>query len=263
MASVSRLQTVGITSARLDCLLLLSDELEKDRLWLLAHDDQTMTTSQLLDLESRLGRREAREPLAYIRSSVEFYGHSFQVSPDTLIPRPETEQLVTTACALPLQPGDRIIDVGTGSGCIGISIKLERPELSVELSDISSDALEIAKSNAQILKADVTLSISDLLGSTSEEKAALIIANLPYVDTTWERSPETAFEPALALYADTAGTKLIKQLIIQAPMHLRVHGHVLLEADPRQFKEIIDFAEKNRFKVITTIGFTLCLRHES
>lgn len=258
--AIEHLADAGIGSARLDCQLLVQDELGKDVMWLLAHDDKRLNDVQLSTLNAKLERRATREPLAYIRGFVEFYGRRFNVTPDVLIPRPETELLVEKALALPLPSGSIAIDVGTGSGCIGISIKLARPGMSMLGSDVSEAALQVAESNASKLGAHSTFVLSDLLSDYHGDKLDLIIANLPYVDRIWETSPEVAAEPHIALYADDGGLALIKKLIDQAPLHLKSHGYLLLEADPRQFDEIWSYSEKAGFNMFSTDGYTVSLQ---
>jgi release factor glutamine methyltransferase len=162
-----------------------------------------------------------------------------------LIPRPETESLLSLLdVALPSnttllkERPLRLVDVGTGSGNIGISAKLAHPELEVTLIDTSRHALKVAEDNAKMLHADVTLLKSNLLASYAFT-ADIIIANLPYVDIEWERSPETEHEPALALFASRNGLALIFELLVQTKEKLAVGGHLLLEADPEQHPEII------------------------
>jgi len=258
--ATDKLSEADISSARLDAHLLLQDVLGKDAMWLRAHDDSKITPRHLEELNDYIERRQNREPLAYIRGFVEFYGRKYIVSPETLIPRPETETLVQKAVELPLQPSSRAIDVGTGSGCIGISIKLARPDILMLQSDISERALEIAERNASRLGAHSTFILSDLLTGYTGDKFDLIVANLPYVDAAWETSPEVDAEPSLAIYAQDGGLQLIKELLDQAPAHLQRGGYVLLEADPRQFDAIWSYAQKGGYAVLGTDGYTISLQ---
>lgn len=244
----------GIPSARLDSLILLEDATAKDRAWLLAHPEHVLTDTQAALLKHQLSRRLAREPLAYIRGFSEFYGRTFKVTPDTLIPRPETEHLIETAMRLsPMH----ILDVGTGSGAIAVSLALALPKAEVRACDISLAALNVARHNAAAFGAHVVFYQDNLLAKA--ETYDLITANLPYVDPSWERSPETAYEPALALFADNHGLALITTLLNQAPGHLTPRGYLLLEADPRQFNAIINAAEPY-FTPVLREGFTLLLQ---
>lgn len=196
-------------------------------------------------------------PVAYIVGNKEFYGRSFAVTADVLIPRPETEALIEALRKLAPKAGDMLIDVGTGSGAIAITAALEWPELTVAACDISPAALRVAKRNAKALHANLTFRQSDLLDAQQNPPYRFIVANLPYVDTTWQRSPETQFEPKLALFADNAGLALVKKLIAQAPQNLQPNGYLLLEADPRQHKQITNFATQHGFSLVYKDGFAL------
>lgn len=243
--TTAKLTAVGINTARLDTLVLLCDELDCDKAWILAHDDYSLSPDQIASLRSKVGRRSNREPLAYIRGKQEFYGHDFTVTPDVLIPRPETEKLIELLLDLQLPDDANVIDVGTGSGAIAISAKLAQPALNVYATDISSAARGVASKNATQLGADVTFSQSNLLSNPPEESFDCVISNLPYVDPAWNCSPETSYEPDLALFAGDNGLELIKKLIRQAYSLLPQTGRkgcLILEADPRQLDAICNFA---------------------
>ncbi len=155
----------------------------------------------------------------------------------------------------------RLIDVGTGTGCIGITLKLERPHLDVTLADTSLHALAVASQNAAALNADVAPLQSYLLDQASG-RYHYIAANLPYVDTSWQRSLETNYEPAEALFATDHGLALIKKLLTQTTSRLHDRGIVILEADPRQHQSIIDYARQYRLSHIETSGFIISLRRD-
>ena len=255
--ATDQLNKAGIPSAKLDAELILSDALGRERSWLIAHsDDQT----DFAKANVTLARRLAREPLAYIRGYKEFYGRDFTVTPDSLIPRPETETLVEAVLALPLGHEPLIHDVGTGSGCIPITLALELPSAQVTGSDISHAALELARRNAEKLNATNVGFYKDDLLSRSTGRYHVITANLPYVDPSWETSPETASEPSLALFTTDSGLKLIKQLIEQAPAHLLPSGYLVLEADPRQHADIIAFATHHGLSRVATKDFIVTLQ---
>lgn len=256
--ATSKLQSVEIKTARLDALLLLEFVLGRDRSLLLAHSDEPLTPDQESTLLQLLERRLKHEPLAYILGRQEFYGHNFIVTPDVLIPRPETEALLEILRSLNPASARKLLDVGTGSGAIAISAKLEWSQLQVTASDISEASLEIARENANSLGAEITFTKSDLLSNISS-KFDFIIANLPYVDPLWKRSPETNYEPSLALFAESEGLALIAELIAQAPEHLAKNGYLLLEADPRQHAQITHVASPN-FRVIRMQDFAICLQ---
>jgi release factor glutamine methyltransferase len=154
---------------------------------------------------------------------------------------------------------ERLVDVGTGSGCLGITAKKELPELDVTLIDVSRHALTVAEANAARLEADVQTLRSNLL-IDYPFIADYILANLPYVDAAWDRSPETNYEPALALFAENDGLDLINKLLNQAPAHLRKNGLLFLEADPRQHAAIIKTAKNHGFTHQESRDFIVVLR---
>lgn len=256
-ASVETFAAEQIPTPRLDAEVLLAHALHVDRSWLHAHDDAEISAEQAQIVQEFVERRLQREPVAYITGIKEFYGREFIVTPDVLIPRPETEDLVELALTDKV-PSRKVIDVGSGSGCIGVTLKLERPGWDVTLVDSSKLALEVAVRNAKKFEAAVSTMESDLLSSFSEESFYdIIVANLPYVDESWETSPETAHEPALALYAKDNGLALILKLVEQSQVTLRHSGYLLLEADPEQHQAIIHFASKHDFAHKKTSGYAI------
>ncbi len=223
----------------------------------------------------------SKKPKAYQDGTKDFYGRDFIVTPDVLIPRPETEQIVDAVLNLagkPYLPGVKpspkqlpdksiILDVGTGSGCIAITIKKELPEATVYASDISKKALEIAQKNADKHGASISTIISHLLEKVNDGTIPtpdLIVANLPYVDPDWDWLDKESLsqEPELALYAKDHGLAQIKQLITEASV-LKIK-YLALEADPCQHDSIISYAQKAGFKHLETRGFILTFcRHQA
>jgi release factor glutamine methyltransferase len=240
----------------LDAELLLSYVLKKPREFLLAHPETELAKAPfLMQLEEFLERRLKREPLAYITGQKEFYGRMFQVDKNVLIPRPESETIIELLRQLPLQKGSVLVDVGTGSGILAITAKLEMPALRVIATDISGSALELARKNARLLHADISFAVSNLLESTNISLLDVIVANLPYVDASWEVSPETAYEPNTALFAKDGGLFLIKRLIAQTIDKLCDNGSLFLEADPRQHDEIAAYASKYGLRLAAKDSF--------
>lgn len=232
-----------VPSARLDAELLLAHTLRKPRTWLHGHGDDLLDDRAKEIAQARLDLRLDRVPVAYIIGHKEFYGRSFKVTTATLIPRPESEVLIEllghimpTNASL-IETPLKVVDVGTGTGCLGITAKLEYPELSLTLIDTSRYALAVAEENAKALSAEVTILQSNLLAAYPFS-ADIIIANLPYVDPEWERSPETKHEPDSALFAAKNGLALIEELIIQTKEKLVNGGYLILEADPAQHDAI-------------------------
>lgn len=266
IAEASRqLEAVGINSHLLDAEIILAHTLRKNRTYLHAHQEEPLEPRDIEVANARLRLRLDRVPIAYIIGHKEFYGRSFKVTPSTLIPRPETETIIDSVKELVSQSSlladkVRLVDVGTGSGCIGITIKLECPELDVTLIDISQPALRIAKINSQLLKANIKTLKSDLL-SDYPFKANIVVANLPYVDDNWEfLSPELRHEPSIALYAKQQGLALIFKLLDQSIGKLDRSGYIVLEADPSQHSKIIDYAKKYKLLEYKSEDFCLVLQ---
>ena len=255
------LKTANIPSARLDAELILANTLRKNRTYLHAHLDEEIDPRRFDIANARLDLRLDRVPIAYILGYKEFYGRRFTVSPSVLIPRPESEDLISLFLELTASEiAEKVlIDVGTGSGCLGITAKLERNNLSVILSDISKPALNIAEKNANALNADVHIQQQSLLNGQLKP-VDYIFANLPYVDKSWDVSPELQYEPDIALFAEDEGLKLILQLISQAPRCLTPEGLLFIEADPQQHNRIIDEAMKNGFVKERVLNYILVLR---
>ena len=255
------LKIANIPSARLDAELILANTLRKNRTYLHAHLDEEIDPRRFDIANARLDLRLDRVPIAYILGYKEFYGRKFTVSPSVLIPRPESEDLISLFLELTASEiAEKVlIDVGTGSGCLGITAKLERSNLSVILSDISKPALNIAEKNANALNADVHIQQQSLLNGQLKP-VDYIFANLPYVDKNWDVSPELQYEPGIALFAEDEGLKLILQLISQAPRCLISEGLLFIEADPQQHNRIINEAVKNGFVRERVLNYILVLR---
>ena len=254
--ATNTLKQADITSARLDAELILANTLRKNRTYLHAHLDEEIDPRRVDIAEARLSLRLDRVPLAYILGCKEFYGRKFTVSPAVLVPRPESEEMITLFLALTageIAP-KTLIDIGTGSGCLGITAALERPSLRVILSDISPRAIKIAEKNASNLQARVTLQQQSLL-SGQIEPVDYIFANLPYVDRDWDVSPELRHEPAEALFAADNGLRLIETPIEQAPRRLTADGLLFLEADPRQHQATPPQATQHGPPDVETRGF--------
>lgn len=253
--STKILAEAGIATARLDAEIILAHTIRKPRTYLHAHSDEPLEERQQEVANARIDLRLDRVPVAYIIGHKEFYGRKFKVTTATLIPRPESEVLIemvdeilqdaASLASLKLKPL-RILDVGTGSGALGITIKCEHPDadILVTLLDKSRHALAVAKENAILLNADATFVQSDLL-KDYVYSSDIIVANLPYVDPSWPRSPETNYEPAEALFADNHGLALIYSLILQTTNKLNRGGHLVIEADPVQHEPIKKLAKRH------------------
>ncbi len=262
----STLANAGIPSAHLDAELILAHTLRKSRTFLHAHPEDELSLRDRDISDARVQLRLDRTPLAYIIGHKEFYGRSFRVTPSTLIPRPESEDFITLLKEtvgqnrLPLgEVALKLVDIGTGSGILGITAKLELPELDVTLLDTSRHALTVAEANAKRLGADVSLLRSDLLQNYPYQ-ADFILANLPYVDRSWTVSPETMHEPKEALFASAGGLAVINRLLDEAPTRLAPGGTLFIEADPRQHKAVTHKAVGSGFRLSAKNGFILCFQ---
>lgn len=255
------LKDAGISSARLDAELILANTLRKNRTYLHAHLDEEIDPRRVDIANARLDLRLDRVPMAYILGYKEFYGRKFTVSPAVLVPRPESEDMISLFLDATAGEIEQkvLIDVGTGSGCLGITAALERTNISVILSDISKDALRIAEKNTDEYHARVKIQQQSLLNGQLEP-VDYIFANLPYVDKDWEVSPELQYEPKIALFTEDGGLKLILELIQQAPRCLTPNGQLFIEADPTQHERIIQAAAKQNFKLATIQRYIIVLR---
>ena len=201
---------------------------------------ETVAQQGIIKLERLLERRLSGEPVQYLLGQARFYGLELSVTPDVLIPRPETEILVELALKrLKGVKTPRILDVGTGSGAIALALKFERPDARVWASDISNKALEVARRNANILGLDVHFVESDVLESPELIKLLpdldMLIANPPYLPRAdkAEVAPEVTREPSTALFAGEEGLGIFRRLEPQAYAGLRRGAHCLIELDPR------------------------------
>lgn len=245
--ATKQLEDACIITARLDSLVLLEDELSKDRGWLLAHPEYVLQDADLSALNAKLEKRSKHIPLAYIRRKVEFYGREFIVSPHTLIPRPETETMIDILKTLKLPVNSRLLDIGTGSGCIAITTSLELPSSQVSACDIDEDCLEIAKQNTQRLGGSVTFLKSDLLTQTHEQYDVLL-ANLPYVPNDFRINMAATYEPPRALFGGNDGLDVYRKLFTQLTAGEQAR-YILTESLPAQHKSLVAIAE--------AAGFTL------
>lgn len=253
------LSKAGIESARLDAELILAHTLRKPRTYLHAHADDELDARRKDIADVRAILRVERTPIAYIVGHKWFYGRMFKTTPAALIPRPESETIIDILDSivtknLSLLPEQiHLVDVGTGTGCLGITAKLEWPQLDVTLTDNNTHTLSLAKENAKLLDADVHFVKGNLLHGYATP-IDIIVANLPYVDKKWDVSPETESEPQDALYAPDGGLFLINKLIVQAESLLKTDGHLILESDRRQHEAIIAFAKQHGLKHVRTEG---------
>lgn len=256
--SIGKLELAGIGTARLDMLVLLEDELKRDRSWLLAHLETPLQGPALQRLKILCSRRMKHEPLAYIRGKTEFYGRTFSINKHVLEPRPESEAMIEELKwlrRLPMRP--LIADIGTGSGALAITAKLEIPSAHVLATDIDQKCLKVAERNAKKHKAQLTLHHGDLLHplSTTCHQLSAILANLPYVPSRYRINQAAAQEPAHAIFGGGDGLELYRRFFGQLTAMYNKPRYILTESMPNQHPSLAGIAEAAGFKHLRTNDF--------
>ena len=240
-SSTNRLNSAGITSARLDSLILLEHILHATRETLLARGEFELSKDQITDLQALLERRVKLEPIAYLVGHKDFYGVDFIVDRNVLVPRPETEKLVEHIIDnSPMH--SRVLDVGTGSGIIAISLKKNRNDLGVSASDVSKEALSVARKNASKHETFIGFIQSDLFKQIKPLKQFdIIAANLPYVSLdNISAHPELKHEPAIALFPDDRrGLSIYESFFRDVRRYISDNGYIIVEHDPSQLEEML------------------------
>ncbi len=245
----------GVENPRLNAEHLLAHALGLKRMELYLQFDRPLTEAERAPLRDLVKRRGAREPLQHILGTAEFHGRTFASDKRALIPRPETEQLVELALELAkAKSSPAILDIGTGSGVIALTLALELPSATIHAIDLSPDALALAAENAarHALTERITFHQADLL-PTSNTKFDLIIANLPYIpaDEIPTLSPEVRHDPVTALDGGPDGLDLIRRLIDTAPDHLSPGGALLLEIGAGQADAVNALLTARKFRDIS------------
>lgn len=221
--------------ARMDADTLLMHVLQRDKAWLLAHGDDEISASDCERVAGLVERRYRGEPIQYITGECEFYGLPFKVTPDVLIPRPETEHLVERVIALSLRfARPRMVDIGTGSGAIAVALAHQLPVAAIAATDLSEAALAVARENAALngVGERIRFVQGDLLAPLEDEPFEIVVSNPPYVPNT-DRAliavEVREFEPALALFAGEDGLDIYRRLIPAAYRALVPGGFIALE----------------------------------
>ena len=249
--------SLDANDAKFEAQLLLQNALQVNRAWLLAHEQDVLQAVANADFETLLTRRLAGEPVAYILGSREFYGLNLIVTPDTLIPRPDTETLVEAALdKIPTNTSCAILDLGTGTGAIALAIAKHRPLAQVTAVDASPGALRIAEHNAQQLDlTHVRFSLSDWFAAIEGERFNLIVSNPPYIeqDDTHLTQGDLRFEPMTALASGANGLDDIRKIITHSLVHLLPQGWLMLEHGYNQAHLVADLMAENGLVDIATI----------
>ena len=240
-SAINRLTAAQVGSPRMNAELLLMFTLGCDRAYLFAHPERDLTAEEQRRYKEALDQRASGIPSQYITGHQEFWGLDFVVTPAVLIPRPETEHVIETVLKLndggrASSPGTllRIVDVGTGSGCIALALAKELPHAEIHAADISPAALEIARTNAARHQLDqhIRFRQTDLLQGYDQEAFDFVVSNPPYVGESEEDQVQLEvrkFEPRDAVFAGTTGAEVIERLIPQAHTALKPGGWLVIE----------------------------------
>lgn len=262
------LRDSGVDEPRREAVSLLSHALSRDRAFLITHSDELLTVEHLRSYLSSVERRAAGEPLQYITGAQEFYGLDFEVNENVLIPRPETELLVETALEI-LKGTDSplVCDVGTGSGCIAVSLLHTRTDARALALDVSAAALEVAARNAARWRVagriDFLVSdCFDALASNGHDAARfdLVASNPPYIaedDLEGLQREVRDHEPRVALTPGGDGLSVIRRLVSESPRHLKPGGHLLIEIGFGQHEHVASLIDP---RVWTLLGIHLDLQ---
>jgi release factor glutamine methyltransferase len=248
-------QKRAIESPRLNAEHLIAHSLGKNRIELYLEFERPLSEPELAPLRELVKRRGQGEPLQHLLGTVEFADHVFLSDKRALIPRPETEQLVEYLCDLIWPENARMLDVGTGSGVIALSLAARFPRAELQAVDLSADALMLARENAERLGISGRICFSQChLLEKAEGAFDLIVANLPYVAASeaGQLAPELRHEPPVALYGGAAGDELIRELIATAPPHLRPGGLLALEIGINQESFLLDFLGAKNYHDISS-----------
>lgn len=258
-----KLNDAGVGSAHLDSLLLLEFVLKRDRTHFLSHPEIVISTAQLQQLNGVLTRRVDHEPIAYITKNIEFYGRNFYVDYRVLAPRPESETMIEILKSLLLgqtllaSEDQVVVDVGTGSGCLAITVKLEIPSAKLIATDNSQAALAVARHNARKLGVNVKFYQGDLLRPlfALHLKLYVILANLPYVPDKYKINRAAGHEPKAAIFGGKDGLDLYRQFFVQVASLPHKPKFILTESLPPQHTELAGIAKKSGYTLKKTDGF--------
>jgi release factor glutamine methyltransferase len=255
-AVMKQLKEAGIPGPALDAELLLAHALNTDRYRLLAADDRILSRKEIGRINRLARRREQCEPVAYILGRKEFYSHDFIVNRDVLIPRPETELLVDMAVYYARQNAS-VVDIGTGSGAIAVSLKYARRDLDVHATDISAGALKTARKNAaRILgKNMIRFHLGDLYEPLSGMRFQVIAVNPPYVNrkSAGTLLRDLSYEPEVALFSGRGGRDTIGRVIAKSGRYLADGGVLIMEIG-EEMKDFVKRSGKSRGFVVSVLN---------
>ena len=244
------LEQAGVPSGRLDAELIVAHVTTHNRAWVLAHTDDVFPAEVEHQAQTFLRRRLNREPLVHITGKREFYGLDFEITPEVLTPRVETEQMVEWAVKYAPQ-NSRLIDIGTGSGAIAVAIKNTRPDLTVTATEVSETALAVARRNAAAHQADIIFVLSDLWDNV-DGSFETICTNLPYLkdESRSELMEEVKHEPDVALFGGPDGLDIYRRFLAAIPDRLAKGGFLFTECDPWQQPDLVSNASQFSLSLI-------------
>ena len=260
-SAAEALEASGCPDPQVDARWIAEDMLHMTSAELRFAAQNELDSDRLKVLDSCLERRKSGEPVQYILGMADFMGLKFHVDKRVLIPRQDTETLVEAAIIeLQSRESKKVLDLCTGSGAIGLSIKSLVPDADVTLSDISADALDVASKNAHALALDVKVCRGDLFKAVGREKYDLIASNPPYLrtDEMEELQKEVRHEPALALEAGERGMDFYERIAEEAPKHLNPGGAIYLETGCEQARDVLKLLEKHMDAQASGIICDLC-----
>ena len=245
----ARLEASGCPDPDIDARWIVEDGLGMTRQALVFESDRALSHGQLVRLESMLDRRSAGEPVQYVLGSADFMGLKFAVNPSVLIPRQDTETLVEAALIDLRERGGKptVLDLCTGSGCIGLSLASLAPNARVFLSDISPEALELARENMKALSVKVQLRLGDLFAAVERDRFDLIASNPPYIPSGEMESlqKEVRFEPRLALDGGADGLDYYRRITQGAAEHLNPGGALFMEVGVGEAGAVLALVKEN------------------
>lgn len=257
MAQAALAQMLDASEAKLEAQLLLQHVLNVNRAWLITHESDALQANKHADFEALLNRRLQGEPIAHILGYREFYGLNLKVTPDTLIPRPDTETLVEAALAkISLHQAAHILDLGTGTGAVALAIASNRPQTQVTAVDASQAALNVAIENAKNLNiTNVHFVLSDWFTDLNNQKFDVIVSNPPYIEQedAHLNQGDLRFEPVSALASGQDGLDDIRKIIDDCLLHLKPQGWLMLEHGYNQAGQVADLMSQTGLIDIKTI----------
>ena len=257
--ATKNLEQADSTTARLDCLVLLEDVTSKDRGWLLAHPEFELSDTHVTKLNGWLQRRSMHEPLAYIRKKTEFYGREFYINSQVLEPRPESETMISLLKTINLPQNALVADIGTGSGALAITAKLEIPTILAVAIDIDPKCLIVARRNARKLGAKISFLRGDLLTPlvthNTIKRPTVLLCNLPYVPDDFHINPAAMREPRLAIFGGIGGLDVYRRLFAQLSDLTHKPRNILTESLPPQHQTLAEIAKAAGYQLETTDDF--------